>query len=141
MYNSTQQFVDVLRERGIRFTEKGRLESGSEVIELRYTGKNISTIVATFFFDSDEKGVAVRVFDLVKVPEGKEDSMLRAINGQNNRFRFSKFCLNTKDNTIQMEMDGIFRRYDVGEICREMLVRAIQICDEAYPEFMKAMWT
>lgn len=141
MYNSTQQFVDVLRERGIRFTEKGRLESGSEVIELRYTGKNISTIVANFFFDSDEKGVAVRVFDLVKVPEGKEDSMLRAINGQNNRFRFSKFCLNTKDNTIQMEMDGIFRRYDVGEICREMLVRAIQICDEAYPEFMKAMWT
>ena len=38
-------------------------------------------------------------------------------------------------------MDASFRDHDVGEICRELLRRCVNICDEAYPDLMKALWT
>ena len=32
------------------------------------------------------------------------------------------------------------RSHDVGDICLEYVSRCINICDDAYPELMKALW-
>lgn len=37
-------------------------------------------------------------------------------------------------------MDAAFRTHDVGEICLELMARCVDICDKAYPDFMKALW-
>lgn len=37
-------------------------------------------------------------------------------------------------------MDTAFRSRDVGEICYELLIRMVDICDTAYPDLMKALW-
>lgn len=63
-----------------------------------------------------------------------------AINSLNKHFRFAKFVLDTDDNTIQAEWDAAFRSRDVGEICYELLIRMVDICDTAYPDLMKALW-
>ena len=84
--------------------------------------------------------VAIRVFDLVKVPEAKLDVLLKAINAVNRRFRFAKFVLDTDDNSVQAELDAVFRSHDVGEICLELMARCVDICDKAYPDLMKALW-
>ena len=55
--------------------------------------------------------------------------MYPAINSLNRHFRFAKFVLDTDDNTIQVEMDTAFRSRDVGEICYELLIRMVDICD------------
>lgn len=142
MHSSTRSFVDALDAKGIKYIYTAPSgKSTKDIVKIVYGGDNMSSIELKFFFSDDSEDVAVRVFDIVKVPSGREAVMLRAVNEQNSRFRFAKFCLDTDDNTIQMEMDAAFRRHDVGEICTELLARGVKICDDAYPELMKAMWS
>ena len=65
---------------------------------------------------------------------------MAAINQQNAKFRFVKFVIDTNDHTVQAEADVAFRSHDVGDICLEYVSRCINICDDAYPELMKALW-
>ena len=138
MLSSTRQFTDAMENKDIKYEYKGTTDSGKDVVVLRYTCENISTLTLQFFFDEDCKSVAIRMFDLVKFPESKLPTMLAAINQQNARFRFVKFVIDTNDHTVQAEADVAFRSHDVGDICLEYVSGSINICDDAYPELMKA---
>ena len=116
MLSSTRQFTDAMENKDIKYEYKGTTDSGKDIVVLGYTCENISTLTLRFFFDEDCEAVAIRMFDLVKFPESKLPTMLAAINQQNARFRF------------------------VGDICLEYVSRCINICDDAYPELMKALW-
>ena len=140
MLSSTRQFTDAMENKDIKYEYKGTTDSGKDVVVLRYTCENISTLTLQFFFDEDCKSVAIRMFDLVKFPESKLPTMLAAINQQNARFRFVKFVIDTNDHTVQAEADVAFRSHDVRDICLEYVSRCINICDDAYPELMKALW-
>lgn len=141
MIGSTQQFVRLLDEKNIKYKLGSPTESGKDTMTVTYGGENMSSIRCSFYFSDDGEDVAIRVFDIVKVPENKVNAMIHVVNALNNRFRFAKFCLYTKDNTVQAEMDGAFRSHDVGEIVLEMMVRMVDICDKAYPDLMKALWS
>lgn len=140
MLSSTQQFITTMDAKGIKYTYEGTTDNGKDRVRLVYGCDNIPSLQIQIFFDTDNQGVALRVFNLVKFPEDKLDRMMRQICDLNNRFRFIKFCIDFSDNTVQAEMDGVFRDNDVGEICRELVGRTVTICDEAYPELMKAIW-
>lgn len=141
MYTSTQAFVDEMESRELKYDYKGVSESGDEVLIIRFNGENLPKIQVMFFFAENCQNVAVRCFDFVKIPENKVAKMMAVVNEQNNVYRYAKFCIDTSDNTIQMEMDAVFRGHDVGTICYELLMRCVNICDEAYPDFMKALWS
>lgn len=140
MISSTQQFVRILDEKGIKYNVGSPTESGKDTMTVSYRGENMSSIRCSFYFGADGEDVAIRVFDIVKVPENKAAAMLSVVNSLNYRFRFGKFCFDTKDNTVQAEMDGAFRSHDVGEIVLEMMLHMINVCDKAYPDLMKALW-
>ena len=101
----------------------------------------MSGVTIRFFFDTDCHGASLRVFDILKFTDEQRPKMLETINNLNQEYRFVKFCAQDDDNTVQMEMDLIFRDNDVAEICEEAMVRAYQICDDAYPTLMKARWS
>lgn len=140
MLASTKQFVQALEQKEIRYTDQGTTEGGKDMIAVTYGGDNMSSIRVQFFFDEDGESVALRVFDIVKVSDDKAARILTAVNEQNARFRFVKFVLDVRDNTVQAEIDASFSRSDAGDICLEALQRMVGICDDAYPELMKAMW-
>lgn len=141
MLSSVIQFVNYMDKKDIKYNNRGPLgDEGREVVEVSFSGKNMNSVRTVFYFDADAEGVAIRVYDIVKVPEEKVDVMYPAINSLNRHFRFAKFVLDTDDNTIQAEMDTAFRSRDVGEICYELLIRMVDICDTAYPDLMKALW-
>ena len=141
MLSSVSQFIDYMDQKGLKYDNHGSVgDKGREVVDVSFGGENINTIKTRFYFEDDAESVAIRVFDIVKVPADKVDVMYPAINAVNKRFRFAKFVLDTDDNTIQAEMDAAFRSNDVGEICNELLIRMVDICDKAYPELMKALW-
>lgn len=140
MLASTKQFIDAMEAKGIRYDPRGPLDNGKDVVIVPYSGDSIPSIRVQFFFDEDCESVALRVFDILKVPEEKTASMLAALNAQNAHFRFARFVLDTNDGTVQVEMDIPFRKYDVGDICLEMLSRMVNICDDAYPALMKGLW-
>lgn len=141
MLYSTQQFIQLLDEKGTKYTVGSPTENGKDTMTVSYGGDNMPSIRCSFFFDKDSEGVAIRVFNIVKVPENKVNAMFPVVNALNNRFRFAKFCLDTNDNTVQAEIDGAFRSHDVGEVVRELMVRMVDICDKAYPDLMKALWS
>lgn len=140
MLASTKQFVQALEQKEIRYTDQGTTEGGKDMIAVTYGGDNMSSIRVQFFFDENGESVALRVFDIVKVSDDKVARILTAVNEQNARFRFVKFVLDVRDNTVQAEIDASFRNHDVGDVCLEALQRMVGICDDAYPELMKAMW-
>lgn len=140
MYSSTQQFVRAMDAKDIKHSDPETAVGDREAVTVIYSSENIPSIRMRFFFDQDCRDVAIRVFDLVKVPEAKLDVLLKAVNAVNRRFRFAKFVLDTDDNSIQAELDAVFRSHDVGDICLELMARCVNICDEAYPDLMKALW-
>ncbi|MDO4836838.1 MAG: YbjN domain-containing protein [Clostridia bacterium] len=142
MHDATTQFLAYLDKRNVRYTlmRDADTEPASDVVKVAFSGEQVDVTV-TFFFDHDNEHASLRVFNLVKVPAGKISAMLTAVNQINNEYRFAKFCLDPDDNTIQAEMDCIFRQHDIDEICNEAMVRIVNICNEAYPVFMKSLWS
>lgn len=142
MFYATQEFVNHLKKEELKYTlhEAEDPESGKDRVIVKFGGENISDIVIQFFFSDDSEDAGVRIFDIVKVPEMKSNKMIKVINDLNNKYRFAKFCLDMKDDTIQLEIDLIFRQHDIGAICTEAMLRALRICDDSYPELMKELW-
>ncbi|OKZ97715.1 MAG: hypothetical protein BHV90_19190 [Clostridiales bacterium 42_27] len=140
MLDSTRQFIQAMDAKNIKHSDIETTESGKEAVTVTYTGDSMPSVRMRFFFNSDCEDVAIRVFDIVKIPDSKVDGFFKEVNAANQRFRFFKFVLDTDDNTVQAEMDAAFRTHDVGEICLELMIRCVDICDKAYPDFMKALW-
>lgn len=141
MLFSVSQFIDYMDQKGLKYDNRGPFgDNGREVVEVSFSGKNMNSVRTVFYFGADAEAVAIRVYDIVKVPEEKVEMIYPAINSLNKHFRFAKFVLDTDDNTIQAELDAAFRSRDVGVICYELLIRMVDICDTAYPDLMKALW-
>lgn len=139
--SSVIQFVNYMDQKDIKYNNRVPFGgNGREVVEVSFSGKNMNSVRTVFYFDADAEAVAIRVYDIVKVPEEKVDMIYPAISSLNKHFRFAKFVLDTDDNTIQAELDAAFRSRDVGEICYELLIRMVDICNKAYPDLMKALW-
>ena len=140
MHLSTKDFIDTLESHNLRYNLiEAQGDRKHDIVRISFSG-DITNITIQFFFNDDNEDVAIRVFDFVKVPSDKVESIYKTLNEQNSAFRFAKFCLDEKDHSIQLEMDAAFRSHDVGEICHELLIRTVDICDKAYPEFMKALY-
>ena len=140
MLSSTQQFIQALEAKTVKYEYIEEPGTGKDVVVLSVGGKNIPTMRVQIFFDSDCEGAAFRIFEVAKVPECKTAGMLSALNTLNYQYRFAKFVLNPKDSTIQAEADTAFRAHDVDAVCMELLSRILDICDTAYPELMRALW-
>ena len=112
-------------------------------VEAGFNGKVVKGVVMRFFSSSENNDIAVRVnnFGGGTVPDDRRADVMEVLNALNCRFRFVKFCI-TSSGTISVVYDlGQSTPPEaLGEMCREVFIRFIQICDEAYPEVMKALW-
>ena len=118
MLSSTQQFIDALEAKGIKYEINEPTQSGKDVMTVTYSGDRMPTIRCLFFFDEDCESVAIRVFDILKVPKERTAAIFLTVNALNSKFRFVKFCVHTEDSTVQAEMDASFRP-------KEMLTMAV----------------
>lgn len=139
MYESTQQFLKAMDSKDLHYDYDGTDEHGDDVVVTGFSGNYISPRIIFFFYE-DNENLTIRTDDLVKFPEDKLNDMLAAVNEQNVRYRFVKFVVDMRDNTIHAEMDAIFHGGDIGLTCLECFFRTCTICDEAYSAFMKKLW-
>lgn len=97
--SSVIQFVNYMDQKDIKYNNCVPFgDNGREVVEVSFSGKNMNSVRTVFYFDADAEAVAIRVYDIVKVPEEKVDMIYPAINSLNKYFRFAKFVLDTDDN-------------------------------------------
>ena len=71
----------------------------------------------------------------------KYDALYKVLNECNDRYIYVKFVLDEENGQINARCDNIIQLDTCGENCYELMVRMLKIVEDAYPSFMKALWT
>ena len=109
-------------------------------VRIGYSLTNMNHLDVIFWFDEDGTTMHFGTSVIAHVPQNKTDVALRAVNQANVKYRWLAFYLDA-DNDILANGDAIITQNVVGDTCSELLQRALNICDEAYTAFMKAIWS
>ena len=130
-------FETALDQRDIKYVE---LENSKQpAVRIGYNMQNMDYLDVFFWFDPDGETMHFGTGVMAHVPENKTEQALRAINAANVNYRWLTFFLD-KDNDIVSSGDQVLAPNVVGDTCYELLNRTLNICDEAYTSFMKAIW-
>ena len=92
-------------------------------------------------FNEEDNRVHLEGLDFAKVPENKYDALYKVLNECNDRYIYVKFVLDEENGQINARCDNIIQLDTCGENCYELMVRMLKIVEDAYPSFMKALWT
>ena len=118
-----------------------KLDEEKNVIEIGIGGlDNIGSIKILLIFSDNDRIVGLRAYNVCKFQEAKSEPMYRVCSQMNHQFRWVKFYVDENDWTITAEDDAIVTLGSVGEELLELTMRMAGIVDEAYPNFMKAIW-
>ncbi len=134
VYQATQAIYDTFKAHDLECGIEARDEFSAVHI-----GINVKTtsFEARFISRSEENDVALRIFNLLKFPPERTESMLLAVNDCNNRFRFLRFIVDTENNTVDAAYDFTVSAEEIGDAAHELLMRSAGIIDDCYPELLK----
>ena len=133
-----EAFAMALEQNDIKFNDVS--DDKTAVVRIGYGLDNIDDLVLFFFFDADGGTMHMGSAAICHVPDAKVPALLQAVNQANIVYRWLTFYLD-KDNDLVASADQILSPDTVGDTCRELLSRSLSIIDEAYPSFMKAIWS
>ena len=133
MPNYKQNFMRYMDSQGIKYTD-----NNEHSVRVAYTGDNLKTIAFYVYFDKEGKNlVQLRCWEVANF-KGKEAKGIIICNDMNAKYRWAKFYLD-KDADILVECDAYISE-DCGPECLSLVRRLVNITDEAYPNFAKALW-
>lgn len=112
----------------------------SRKIMVPYSGDNMTHIHNVLTFSDDTRDVQIHVWSIARMPEEKVGNACFVCSKLNSKYRWIKFYVDS-DNEITAETDAIITPSTVGEVCHELIRRMVNIVDEAYPVFMKMLWS
>ncbi|MBR7038248.1 MAG: YbjN domain-containing protein [Oscillospiraceae bacterium] len=138
IFRATEEIADRFESDGVD-CEIEETENASILhlaIKLEY-----NEITIRFISTDDGADVAIRVFDLASFPEARMNAVLRAVNTLNRAYRFAAFSVDEEKNRVDVRADLPVNTADIAEAAYEMFLRMTSICNDAYPELMKAIWS
>ena len=121
--------MNYLDEKKVRYTYKP-LEK-SELISVGYEGDNMKDMDFLFFFDKDGESVSVKCFSILQFAANDLARGIVCSNKLNNKYRWVKFYID-EDNEAAASIDAVITERTAGPVCFELLVRMLDIVDEAY---------
>ena len=130
LYNKFMKFCD---KKGIKYREMR-----DEVLLLNWTGDNLNTI--GIFIDlehADDGKVCFKCYSIGKFKDDMFAKGLLTCNSMNAKYRWVRFYVD-KDYDVVVDMDAIVDDDTGCEECHELMLRMVNIVDEAYADFMKA---
>ncbi|MBQ4099496.1 MAG: YbjN domain-containing protein [Clostridia bacterium] len=134
MVEFAQLFTEHMDAKGVKYTVKSE-----NVVNVTYNGDNKDEISIYVVFDKDGDGlVELKCWDVEKF-KNKKDSALKVCNDLNLKYRWVKFYVDDDDDVI-VSMDAIIDRSTCGAECLSLVLRLVNILDDAYPEIAKARW-
>ncbi len=138
MIETMASFIRALEKNDLRYQHEEATEKHAEYVRVGFTGKHGQTFSFIFFFE--EKYMNVKCFSICKVPTEKLMDFYVKINEINKQYRWVKFYLDG-DNELTLACDAILSEETAGEETLEIMRRCLNIMNEVYPEFMKALWS
>lgn len=137
MFRATQEIYDAFREEELKCHVVEKAESSYVVAEGR---TKLTNLKAMFISKDDDSDVAMRLYDFVQFDEALTEKVMMVTNEINTQYRYLKFYVDTRDNSVTVEWDFPVRCDNVGAVAVEMLFKLIKVTDDIYREFMKAIW-
>ena len=135
MANYKQLFMNYMDAKGVKYTDKGE-----HVVKVVYNGDNLKSIPVYVFFDKDgDSMIQVYCYEIANFNSNVAAGLL-ACNEMNKTYRWVKFYID-KDNDLICSLDAYIDDVTCGEECLKLVRRVVNITDEAYPTFMKALWS
>ena len=128
-------YLRYMDTKGIKYNDRG-----DNTVMVKYTGDNLKTISILVLFDKDgDNLVQFACWEIARFNDDKYAAGMITCNSMNAKFRWVKFYID-EDKDIRAEMDAYVDLGTVGEECSHLVSRMVNIIDEAYPEFMKALY-
>ncbi len=93
-----------------------------------------------FISDNEASDVYVRIPHFVRFKKKDLRAVLRVTNQMNEKFRFCKFTVNADIESVTIEYDFPEKTEQIGAAALEIFQRIMQIAEEAYPVYMRAIW-
>lgn len=127
-------FLNYLDENNVHYTDHSEF-----AVRVPYSGENLKTIPMFVSFDREGKAFAnIKCFEIANF-KGKEEQGLRLCNELHNKYRWLKFYLDSDLDLIAC-LDTYFDAHTCGFFCLDLVMRAVSIIDETYPQIVRAMW-
>ena len=129
-----QAFINTLEEQGIKYTDRD-----NETVKISYNTDNAPSVSVLVIFDEDGENLVHLVsFEIAKFGKNKEAGY-DACNTANAGYRWVKFYLDSDDD-LTCTADAIIDEDNCGDTCLSLVRRMVNIIDDNYPMFMKALW-
>ncbi len=102
------------------------------------TGFNLKSggSVQVFFISAGDKDLAIRIFEVIPIPAGKESAAIKVCNDMNLEYRFTKFVADRGN--VGVQLDVAIETANMGPVAVELLMRTLDIVDAALPSFRTA---
>lgn len=136
---SARNFMRACDQEGLKYQDPYSLESGKTVVVLGVNGSHGNSYDVKFLFDTDDKGVGIRVYRFSAANKDNFARLILACNQLNVKYRWLKFCIDD-DRDLNIEMDAVISPSTAGEVCTELFYHITSIAKDAYPVIMKAQW-
>ena len=135
IYKATQEIANVLAEKGLNYD----ILEGNDVSRVICDVKGSAFAYRIQFISlDDDSDMAVRVFDLVRSPKEKQETMILFANNCNKKCRYLKFTVS--DNAMNIEFDCPNSCVDIGNLAVELLARIMKIVNEVGSDLMRQIW-
>lgn len=135
MANYKRLFMQHMDREGIKYTDQDDF-----VVKVVYTGDNLKSIPVFVFFDKDgDPLVQLKCWEIANF-KNKEAKAMIACNQVNKEWRWIKFYIDD-DADIVAGCDAYIDEATCGSECLSLVRRMVNIVDDAYPTFGKALWS
>lgn len=140
MGKNVNQFRELLEEREL-YMEEGQNSDGSTFFRTEQKLENGGTILLVVGFSENEEIVEVYTFDIAEIKDAyKKESTVKLINELNRDYRYSRFIME-EDGRISSNYAMLFEDNFNPSIVLRQLILALSSAEEAYPKFMKLVWS
>ncbi|MBR1781077.1 MAG: YbjN domain-containing protein [Oscillospiraceae bacterium] len=136
MANYKNLYMHYMDNQGIKYTDVR-----DNVVKVIYTGDNLKTIPVFVFFDKDgDPLVCFKCWEIANFKGNLMAAGIIACNELNKKYRWVKFYLDD-DCDVVAQIDAYIDDETCGQECTNLVKRVVNIVDEGYPVFMRALYS
>lgn len=137
MFRPIEEIIEYFDEKEIHYRIQEREDETRLVADavVDYAAFSVAYICT-----GEECDISIRIMHFVRFKEQDYPEILRVTNTLNTKYRYAKFSANAEAEAVTIEYDFPEKTEGIGEAAYELFQRLLQIAEEAYPEYMRAIW-
>lgn len=114
--------------------------SGCGAVRVRFRAHNLDMVELHILADLENTNLALRCFDVCRVPKDQLARMEHCLNELNRRRRWYHFYMDEEGGVVAA-CDAVVAPGTAGPVGMELILRGVDAVDESYPILMKALWS